>query len=245
VTRIVEAHISDLDNAITVVFWEECGLAASHPLQVLFAELEKQGGAKIKLFAVPSERQVAARVEKIVAAGGGSISSEAVTWIGRAYSLLGKQARLALRLKNTEELLEDERGWWLHTLLENALLAAADKEITISLLESIYEPEAAVGVFEVVTALTNRRFDQARQLLKAAEGDDSFYFSLLAALRWQARKVHNEGLQRLTVEMELILKNFTVQPAWVADLLVARLEEGGERMIISARRLWLFHLLRS
>lgn len=249
VGEVLEGHLSLLDDQVTVAIWEEKGLREKHPLLLLFSRLEKEGLAKVKLFTVPDERRVSAKVEAYVAQQEGLITKEASLWIQNMYQLIGKRSRLDKRLKYDQELLEDTRSWWLYGLLDSALLAAPGKELSKELLERLYEPESAVGVFEVVQAISGKRWDVARRLLRELEGGDDSYFSFCAALRWQAqskmRGEYAEDILRLVVEMELIMKNFSLSPAWLADVMVERLQSNAHQMIMPARKLWLAHLLRS
>ncbi|MCC2631787.1 MAG: hypothetical protein K0S20_486 [Patescibacteria group bacterium] len=248
--------ISYLDESVTIAVWEDRSFAATHPLLKAFEEWEKQGIASTKRFQAPLESQVVSVASKYVAAQGGSLDKSGAAWLQSAYGNLGKRARLEKRLKTGQDLLEDERPWWLYQLLDNALIRTNGQAITEAVFRADF-PEAitAVGVFDIVTAISNGRFQSAHELLEEVDPtDDSIFFSLIAALRWQfgkspSRTIRSGYALSLLAEMELIIKNFPIPFKWLLSLFIKRLEQhsrsGEELPILNARKLWLAHLART
>ena len=249
---LLKESLAQLDTSVTVVLWEPSNLAPTHPLFKQMAAWQEQGIAKLRHFPLPTERSVAQLAHTYLTERGSGLTQDAGAWLRQEYAMLGKKARLAKRLRAGEELLQDERGWWLYQLLDSALLQAAGGEVTPEHLGAGQADASAVGVFEVATALANRRFGEARRLLRLLEeeGDDGVVFSLIAAVRWQLSQSgqgkQGQAASRRLAELELILKNFSPSPWWLLDVLLNRLEGIGiDEGLVPARRMWLAHLART
>lgn len=248
VVATLQKLLPKIDDKVTVVIWDSANLTPTHPLLKEFTHWKEQGLAGLKLFTIPTERTVVTAAQKYLEQYGKQLSSEAAAWLQQEYATLGRQARLAKRLRAGEELLQDERSWWLYQLLDTVSLGSK-KEIEVTMLQENHPTSQVVGVFDVATAVANRRYLEARRLMRVLEQQEGGdIFSLLAALRWQMTKIAPAegkfGLQ-LLAEAELILKNFSPSPWWMVDVLLNRLEQGEQRSLMSARRLWLAHLQRS
>lgn len=254
--EVVERYRSLIDEQITLALWEDRALAADSLMVKAFGGWEKEGKAKIRHYSLPAESAISRRIASYFTERSQRIEPDALQWLAARYRELGKRARLAKRLKASEELLEDDRGWWLAQSMETASLKAGSSPVTISMLEAVVLPDPpGVSVFEIVNALSAGSFEKVRSLLSSLEEDESFYFSLIAALRWQltrspgALASRREHIIQLLVGCELIVKNFPLPLAWLVDLLIERIEasvvRGEKEAILPARQLWLAHLARS
>lgn len=253
---VLTGYLKNLDNKITVAVWEENSLPATHPLRQAFQVWQSAGEAKIQHFQVPATREVGRVIQSLLQKEDFSIEPDARQWLVEQYGRIEQINRLAQRLKTNEELMEDERSWWLHQVLAGAMLRATKKSIHLSDLANEQVIQVPVGPFDLINALSRRNWLQAREiarLMEAATQDEAGYFNLYAALRWHFRRgLRNSEEARfaltLLAEIELVTKNFSLEHAWLVDSFINRLEEasrGSIRPIFRQRVLWLSQLPRS
>jgi len=249
VVKALKEVMPFIDESVTLVIWEETALREKHPLYEWFTDLVAQKRAVINEYQVPQVGEMVPMVRAFLEIEGVQLERQAEQWLVEQYRLLEKQARLCKRLRATEQLSVDERSWWLYQLLEYALLHNTGKTITVADLEAGHAALGqSVGVFEIVNAISAGQYARARSLLKTWEqmdNDESAYFGLYALLRLQFRKDHNTHGLRLLAQIEVIVKNFSLAPAWLVDALLLRLEAGDNGALIAPRKLWLAQLQRS
>lgn len=253
----MDAALGGLGAETTVALWEPRALSVTHPLARRFQEWQDEGRAKVQHFALPEGRGVVRLANAYLGRYDQYLSTEAESWLVSQYRRLEKQMRLARRLKAREELVEDERGWWLAQLLESASLNAA-QEVGLADLEAGQATlEDPVGPFEFGGAVAAGRWEQARYLLSRIlqDNEEGELFGLVAALRWQLERQPGSltaeraryGL-RLLAEAEIVAKNSTAGLSWLLTLWLLRLEavtRAQQPSLLEPRRLWLAQRGRS
>lgn len=256
---LVEQVWGQVSPTTTLVFWEERDFSSSHPLRESFARLQEDGVAKLHVSSLPGEREIGRWAERQLATFNCTLDPAAATWLRVQYRYQEQSVRLVRRLKATEPLLQDERGWWLRQLLATAALRASGGLVQVSTLEDGYQTAAQpVSVFEVAQAFTDQQWEACRDLVTrfVETNGEAGFFGLLGALRWQLQRGRNRFTppttaytSRLLDELELLLRNTTLQPTWLFDVLLERVAGvalGGEHLaLIQPRKLWLSQLPRS
>jgi DNA polymerase III delta subunit len=253
----LERVMAGLDDMTTIVIWEEHGLGATHPLFNQFRIWQDKGLVKVHHFPPPTRHGVPKLVNAYLRPYEQRLTVEGEGWLTEQYNRLGKQLRLVKKIKNNEELLDDDRLWWLYQVAEIASLQGAREIGPKELAKGHASVAESIGAFDIAQAVVDRRWKNARMLLgafaqEAANGD---YFPLLAALRWQCSRSAPSGSSalfryalQLLGHVELLIKNHPVEAIWVFDLWLTRLEEwtpGVENdYLISPRKLWLAELAR-
>ncbi len=256
---LLQERLRFIDQEVTILMWEERLLSANHPTVRRFTEWEKAGLAEIRAFRLPSG-SVLRLALSYAKEQGYALTREAAQWLQEQYQLLEQEARLEQRLRSGDELGRDLRGWWLHGLLDSAMLRATGEVITLQDL-TVGTQEVAIlpQAFRFAQAVGDGKWQQARQLLRQLEQhstDEGVFFSWYAALRWQVTGRPGrigpgqvQHLLELLAEIELVSKNFQIPHAWLVDVLLLRLEagsQGGEnRTLFDPKRLWLAQLPRS
>ena len=247
---VLEKSRSRIDGQVTIVLWEPVGLATNHPVSSRFAAWGATGWAEARSFAVPTSRTVVRVAQDYLREAGTRMDAQAVEWLRAHYLNQEQEARIRQRLKPGQELLQDNRTWWLYGVLEGALLRAEHDEVGLADLSAGSEGLAVLpGPFALADAVERQNWPEAwRQasLLAASGPSDGDYFSLYAALAWQARRaagplaVRSHHAKRLLGEIELLAKNVDLPHAWLVDMFLLRLAaaESDPRPIIDPKRLW-------
>lgn len=256
--EIVKKRIENLDENITLVVWEEQSLSLKHPLREAFEDWQVKGLAKINRYDLPNLRNLSVLAKKYLQERGIEIAPEAMNWLEQQYLLQEKNLRILAKLKYDQELMKDERSWWLEHILEEACLAQVGGRIEIKDLESISNSNTAlqtVQVFDVVKALFSTNWSLARKMFKQwedAEVDLDSHFGLLGAIRWQLSKgdgrlssTQKIQLEHLILDLEIILKNYPVSVYWLWEMIILRLEINDQnKNILPIKMLWLASLAR-
>jgi hypothetical protein len=240
----VRSRVSEDD--CTIVFWEDRLLPERSGIRVWFAEAELTHTAKVNTYIAPDRQglsQVATAYAKQVGSVG--IEKDALVWIAGQYAQLEKGARLAERLKATEVLSRDIRGWWLKQVIEQAALLAPGMPITLSNLRIVAGETRSVSVFELINAVRDGRGGEVRALLRewAKEQDDAGYFGLWSLLRIHYRKLadprDSSSIRplRLLGELEIISKNAALPYEVLTDAFFLALETGSWH-IVRPKALW-------
>lgn len=255
----IEKRKDLLHELVTIVLWIPTSLSATHPLLVQFQKWQNEGIGQIQSFSVPEGNQVIRQAQKYLGENGIDLDEEASKWLQEQYQRIASHIRLRRRMKSQEELLDDERVWWLYQLLDGASLRARQGVITVDNLRAghlgLFQP---VSPFEIASSLLAGKWEQTRTLLREwekAEVDESTYFGLYAVVGWQLKQNEKKvspaaraHVRQLLAEVEIMAKNFVISLAWLTDLLINRLQEaaalGKRRRIVSSRKLWLAHMSR-
>lgn len=234
-------------SSVTVLVWEARRLPEEHHLKKWFAEHEERGLAKVYEFTVPAHRQLMEEAEAYIAEAGCVLTPEGRKALDGMALGFDKEQKSKERLRAGDVLVVDHRRWWLFSLLDTALLATNNNQITHELLKqcnSVGDP--AASPFEIVTALERKEWERARQLLRTWEQagvDEGNYFALQAILRQRYRMhlPHVAAAYALSLlgEMELLVKNGQLTPAWLMDIFIHRLQAGKESSLVPARKVWL------
>lgn len=245
--NVLEKKKAFIDKCITIVIWEDRDLAVKHPLISFFTNGKDEGFASTKQFLSPAGSQISRVINTYVQKKHGIIESDALHWLTDMYAQYEKKVRIDKRLKPAESLLEDDRSWWIYQLLNAALSSDSSGLISKSILIRLYEPEPTRDIFMLVQTLKMKKWNEARTKLREFENDEDFIYSFLGILRWEAKKggIMAEVYMKYATEIELIIKNFTVKPAWIFELFILRLKEGEKRDILRLKKLWLADLARS
>ena len=260
VLKILNQQQKNWPPEVMLLIWEEKEVAQSGLLHTQIKEWENEGWAQIRFFAMPDGPKVAVVAEKYLETTGHTLALPARQWLTRQYLQVEKNLRLQQKVGFNESLTEDSRSWWLHHLLDNALLRAKGAEIDLTVLKQSSEAiSPLVNPFDFAQSLIRGEWGKVRQLiwqLEVVGSDESVYFNLYAILRWQAKKsLSTSGLQgrsgllpSLLGEAELIVKNFSFEHPWILELLVLRLQHALNRgevtHLVRPKTLWLAKIAR-
>jgi hypothetical protein len=259
--NFLKAKIKYLPQDLTLLFWEERNLTSENPLIEQFMNWQAQGLAKVQAYQLPEGGEALRRyIQNIVQKKWNlKISSQALDQIGRQYLALGKKYRLQQRLKVQDIIPEDDRSWWLQAVITNLALVNQSDEISLAAWEAQNtEIPNPFGAFDFVQVISNKNWAEATKIIQAWEmenQDSNSYFALLAALRWsiQNRRLNwdrqdLEYLEQLLAEIEIILKNFSLEANVLFVLMLGKLQQafkfGQRESILERRKLWLASLGR-
>jgi DNA polymerase III delta subunit len=243
----LSAGVHRLDEAITIVWWDDRRLAENNPVRVWFAEHTAQGTAEIKEFQVQTVRQ---QLKRLLAQD--VVTPEAGRWLEEYSARSEREQRMNAKLRANEAMVQDMRGWELNQLIEQArLLTPEGASLDVPALEQVaLLHNEVVSPFTVVNAVARHDWEAARTALRQLNAEDSnIYFVLLQALVRHARALaHGEERSRLLgwlAEIELVSKNLTLPLSWLFELLFlrAQLDERGGGLL-DPRRVWLTHVQR-
>jgi hypothetical protein len=222
------SYVAELPSDVSVAVWEERDLPDDHPLVLGWQQI-----GTLRRFIVPEHPKVTV-----------SLTPEATAWLREQYRLLGELARPNGKSKTTAP---DERSWWLHALLNGAVLRADGELIDLITLQAgVPNAALSVGAFAIVTAIEAGRFEQAHELAERLIGD-SAYFGLYGALHWQFANRSRWGDRcqialRLLAEAEIASKIGDLIQPWILHQLLERLERayvGTYQPLFPPRTLWL------
>lgn len=259
--KFLNSKIKNLRSDLTILFWEEKNLASKNPLIEQFTIWQNQGLAKVQAYQLPEGGDDLRRYIQNIAQKKWNlkVSNQALQSIASQYQTIGKRYRIQQRLKIQEIIPEDDRSWWLQAVITNLALINQSGEITLRDWEAqnseILEP---FGAFDLVQAISNKNWDKATQIISAWESenqDSSIYFAFLAAMRWSIQNQRLnwqpqdlEYLEQLLAEMEIILKNFSLDFSSLFILMLGKLQQGlrlaKRESILDRRKLWLASLGR-
>ena len=255
--KLVQENQAQIGDWLTLAVWIDQDLPEGHCLLKSFEIWKAEGKAAYKRLSIPSTSQIGRFAGRFYEERGFELLPEAAQWLVGEYRKLEQAERLRKRLKMDELLLEDERSWWLESVLEGGLLRAEGKTISLKSLEIGHLQLAApVSVFEVVKLFRMQQWSKVRSLLREWEDcDESNYFALYAVLRQQLSRFEpnwtseqKEHLKILLADIEVIAKNFSLKQAWLAEMLIIRSEQAFHHkfdVIIPARKLWMAHMQRT
>ena len=243
-------------STLTLAFFEPADMAPNNGLLTGISAIEANDGNRTHLAQLPASTEVSRYIANYLRSQGYTADTEAVRWLGSQYRNLERSVRLQRRLKATDPLLDDERGWWLVSLLNSATARCVETTLSLADVQAAQPMfDDPVSAFTFAQALANSQWDAARSALAGfSQGaDESAYFGLYAATNWQIERGRERGLSerqrlhalRLLAELELIGKNTTVPHLWLLELLIDRLQAGENAYIIPPRTLWLATLPRS
>lgn len=251
VTAALSHLLPILDDTLTLVIWEDQHLDARHPLRLWFEERQEKGIASIKDFKTPHDAALVKSLATQV-----SIDAAAERWLVQYLRVLEKEQRIEQKLHATDTIVRDRRSRQVQSLVELASLLSPDGAVitTNSLDAAVGVFSNPVSIFEIANAIRDAQWTRARTLLDAWGEDDGAYFGLYTILRNQFRR-ETTGSQakravyalRLLAEIEVIVKNVSLEHIAIMDLFISRLAlmaSEGERPLLSEKRLWLSHTQR-
>ena len=223
--------IATIPAGTTVLWWEPLGLAPTHPVVEIMTAWQKDGFAKIHISELPDVSHVVRFAQTYLARFKQSLAPDAQTWLRARYSQVAAS---------------NDRGWWLHTLLEGASLRCDIEDVSAASLSASADLLTIETLpFPLTEALASRRFDEAYRLAAAMEGaEPSAYFALFGAIAWQMnRKPGRLNTQEvrhvfwLLGQVEITLKSGDVPAAWLLTHFIHALET--ETNMLSPRIVWL------
>ncbi len=157
--------VSRADDSVTFAIWEEKSLTEKHPLVTWFSDHAGRRQAAVKDHAVANFRQFGPAAAAYLQEHGYRLESAAARWLEEGAKRQEKEQRLVKRLKANDPLREDARSWWLHNILDTAMLLAPHDRIEVAVLEQCEElAETPVGVFEIMNAIEREQWSLARSL---------------------------------------------------------------------------------
>lgn len=223
--------IATIPAGTTVLWWEPLGLSSTHPLLETMAAWQEEGLAKTHISALPDVSHVVRFAQSYLTRFKQSLAADAQTWLRARYNQMS---------------VSDERGWWLHTVLESASLRCDAEEISaasLSVSAGLLVVEALP--FPLTEALAARRFDEAYRLAAIMEGSEqSAYFALFGAIAWQLNRkpgrLSGQEIRHahwLLGQVEITLKSGDVPAAWLLTHFIHALEAATN--MLSPRTIWL------
>jgi hypothetical protein len=249
VMKVLGSKLGSLDDQVTVAFWEDKLLPTTHVMHAWFLEHTDKKQAEVKTHRVAQGR---ALVDGIVAKGKGEFTPGAQQWLEKHARRLEREQRITVKLRTGDEIASDWRVWVLANVVDSATLLAGSEPVTEEHLEKAAGvAHEAISPFEIVNAVQDGNWKQARKLVREwDQGDEGAYFGLVALLRNAFKRSGNQARAsyalQLLGEIEILSKNVTVKQSWLLELFLTRCElfKRDEVALIDPRRAWLSHVQR-
>ena len=254
VMDVVKSALAGFPETTTLVLWEPRNLAPAHPILKQVTTLVSQKKARLHYFPLPTSAGLLKIITTYLQPFGAVVQADALNWLRAQYALREQEQRMELRLKSSDELLEDYRGWWLRSLLETVVLLSNGSEVTVSDLEKAQArlvPTASA--FMVSDAFLQGDWSRVMNLFEKVENqnvDDGFYYSVLAIIRSQIDRRGSlspqvgDYLLRLLSEVEIVGKNTSAGLPWLWTLLALKMQKNTKESLLEPRKVWLATLPR-
>ena len=227
-TRMLEL-LAKIPEGTTVLWWEPLKFADTHPL----TQVER---SRVHLSELPAVSQVVRFAQHILSKHQQTLLPAAQTWLRQRYSLYVQ----------VKAGTEDERGWWLHTVLEGASIRGGS-EIGEHDLEIAMEGAGGVAdPFPITGALADQRFADAYRSAMDFDrhAEPSVYFGLFGAVAWQIsrkpRRMNSEQVRHaawLLGQVEILSKTGDFSGKWLLLRFIRAMELSED--IVPPRTLWL------
>jgi DNA polymerase-3 subunit delta len=159
-------YLPNLPPSTMLVFLEDEGLPAAHPIVRLANQAAKEDGAFVKRYDRPKTGELSGWIRRRVAQREGAIEGDAATLLA---ALVGQDLRL----------LDQE--------LEKLLLHADGRPVTASDVQALVSRARETSIFDLVDAVGQRQADRALRLLHHILDDGEPALYILAMLARQIR----------------------------------------------------------
>lgn len=241
------------DGSTVVVFWDEITLNNKNPLLKYLQERESSNQAKIYEFMAPQSNKIKAYIQSnLKMNGGGTIEDAALSYLVSSYHQYGQYLTQKNQLKSVDDLVKDERLWWLESVLESSRLLSESPEINLNTVKmAVGQLETAISPFDLAKQIQFKNKMAVKEGIRLVESqfEDDEYFGLWAAWRWYFTRNYSNYALQLLGEIELFVKNGLLEPldatVRFVDCMMQNESIREQKSLLDLRKAWLANLPKS